>query len=279
MDPGLDPDRLRPDCARCFGLCCVAPAFAVSADFAIDKHAGQPCPHLAGDFRCAIHARLCPEGFPGCAAYDCFGAGQQVAQVTFAGEDWRGSPERAALMFRVFGVMRQLHELLWHVAQALAMPEAAPVHDALAAVGVSTLCLTRGTPEEIAALDAGAHHQAVNTVLRQAGELARSVEGAAGPDHRGEDLSGRDLRRAALRGASMRGARLIGADLRRVDLSRADLTGADLRGARVGGALVAQALFLTQSQLDTALGDAATIIPPGLTRPARWPQSSGPGLP
>jgi hypothetical protein len=31
---------LRADCERCFGLCCVAPAFAASADFAIDKDAG-----------------------------------------------------------------------------------------------------------------------------------------------------------------------------------------------------------------------------------------------
>ena len=37
--------RLRADCARCAGLCCVAPAFAASADFAIDKPAGHACPH------------------------------------------------------------------------------------------------------------------------------------------------------------------------------------------------------------------------------------------
>ena len=66
---------LRADCARCFGLCCVAPAFAASADFAIDKPAGQACPHLAGDFRCGIHDELRPRGFPGCTVYDCFGAG------------------------------------------------------------------------------------------------------------------------------------------------------------------------------------------------------------
>ena len=49
---------LRADCSRCTGLCCVAPAFAASADFALDKPAGRACPHLQGDSRCGIHADL-----------------------------------------------------------------------------------------------------------------------------------------------------------------------------------------------------------------------------
>jgi len=50
------PDRrraLRADCERCFGLCCVVPAFARSADFAFDKAAGEPCRHLGG-FACTV---------------------------------------------------------------------------------------------------------------------------------------------------------------------------------------------------------------------------------
>ncbi len=57
--------RLRADCTRCAGLCCVAPAFAASADFAIDKPAGRPCPHLGDDFRCGIHEHLDQRGFHG----------------------------------------------------------------------------------------------------------------------------------------------------------------------------------------------------------------------
>ena len=37
---------LRADCGSCFGLCCVALPFAASADFAVDKAAGQPCANL-----------------------------------------------------------------------------------------------------------------------------------------------------------------------------------------------------------------------------------------
>ena len=58
--------------------------------------------------------------------YDCFGAGQQVSQVTFGGRDWRQTPHAAKQMFEVFPVMRQLHELLWYLTAALAMPPARP---------------------------------------------------------------------------------------------------------------------------------------------------------
>ena len=42
---------LVPDCGSCFGLCCVALPFAASADFPVDKPAGQPCGNLRSDFR------------------------------------------------------------------------------------------------------------------------------------------------------------------------------------------------------------------------------------
>src|SRR5262244_4212574 len=122
---------LRADCARCAGLCCVAPAFSASADFAIDKAADQPCPNLRADFRCGIHDRLRPRGFGGCAAFDCLGAGQKVAQVTFGGRDWRADPALAAPMFAAFAVMRQLHELLWYLNEALALSAAEPFRDEL----------------------------------------------------------------------------------------------------------------------------------------------------
>src|SRR6185437_7197530 len=56
LDQSAGSLELRADCGRCFGLCCVAPAFVRSADFAIDKPAGQPCPNLATtSFDCSLH--------------------------------------------------------------------------------------------------------------------------------------------------------------------------------------------------------------------------------
>lgn len=273
------PD-LRADCARCFGLCCVVPAFSVSADFAIDKAAGQPCPHLGPGFRCGIHRQLRPRGFPGCAAYDCFGAGQKVAQVTFGGQDWRQAPHTARQMFVAFTVMRQLHELLWYLTQALALPAARPLHGELRRALEQTERLSGSRPDALVAPDVDSCRQHVNALLVRASELARAGLGPPGSraDHRGADLSGADLRGASLRGASLRAACLIGADVAGADLTAADLTGADLRAADLSGADLAGAIFLTQSQLEAALGDAGTGLPASLVRPVHWrPDASAAG--
>lgn len=250
--------RLSADCSRCAGLCCVAPAFAKSSDFAINKPAGTACRNLGADFRCGIHEQLPQRGFRGCVVFDCFGAGQQVTQVTFGGRDWRGTPGIAGTMFAVLPVMRQLHELLWYVTEALKLPAARRLHDRLRAAGAEVEALTGGTPEELLALDLDALRSGVNPLLQNASELARAEAGGRRPDHRGANLIGGRLRGADLRGASFRGALLIGADLRDADLRRADFTGADLRGADLTGANLAGALFLTESQLTSATGAAAT---------------------
>ncbi|MEO3754499.1 pentapeptide repeat-containing protein [Streptomyces sp. B6B3] len=297
----VEGSALRADCARCAGLCCVVLPFAASADFAVDKAAGEPCGHLGTDFRCGIHARLRDAGFRGCTVFDCFGAGQRVTQDTFGGRDWRADPDAARRMVDVFPVMRQLHELLWYLAEALELPRiGTALRDELRRAYDETERLTHADADALAALDVAAVRARVNALLVRAGELVRSVTPEGRRQHRGPkmagaelrdaDLSrrrlrGADLRRANLRGAmligvelrdadlraaSLRGACLIAADLRRVDLRSAELIGADLRDARLGGADLRGSVFLTQPQLDAARGDAATRLPGTLRRPAHW---------
>lgn len=266
--------ELRADCGRCVGLCCVALPFAASADFAFDKAAGDACPNLAPDFGCSIHARLREEGFPGCVAYDCFGAGQHLTQATFAGQDWRQSPGVATRMFDAFTVMRQLHELLWYLAEALALPAARPVGREMQVALDQIEALTGETAEALLAVDVAALRQATGVLLGKASDLARTGVGSRtrrrALDRRGADLAGADLRGQDLRGVNLRGATLIGADLRRADLRLADLAGADLRGAELGGADLRGSLFLTQSQLESANGDPRTSLPGSLARPGHW---------
>jgi hypothetical protein len=250
--------NLVADCARCVGLCCVAPAFVASADFAIDKAAGQPCPNLHADSRCGIHDRLRERGFPGCVAYDCFGAGQRVVEV-FAGAG------RSPRMLRVYGVLHQLHELLWYLADALDRPAAAPLHAALTAHrdGIERLA----APDALEATDPAAWRATVAPLLRRVSALVRVPRGA---DHRGAELVGRDLAGADLRRADLSTAYLLGADLRRADLRDADLLGADLRGADLRGADLTGALYLTHTQVGAARGDPGTALPDALRRPAHW---------
>jgi uncharacterized protein YjbI with pentapeptide repeats len=268
---------LRADCGRCFGLCCVAPAFSVSADFAIDKLAGRACPHLRTDFRCGIHRSLRRRGFPGCSVYDCFGAGPQVSQVTFGGRDWRQAPRTAKRMFEVFAIVRQLHELLAYLGEALTLPRTGPLHGELRAALDETARLARQDPAALLDLDVSAHRRKVNILLLRASETARARVRRRVADHRGAALAGADLREADLRGASLRGACLVGADLGGADLRVADLTGADLRGADLGGADLRGALFLTRSQLGAAKGDSRTKLPASLARPTHWPASRSGG--
>ena len=275
-EPGVHPapvdprQDLRADCTRCQGLCCVAPAFARSADFAIDKPAERACPHLSPEARCSIHSTLRERGFPGCTVFDCFGAGQQVVQVTFAGQDWRRSPDTASSMFATFRVMRQLQELLWYLAEAGAALGPGPLREEVEQARARTSRLVEAPAPELLQLDAAAHRAAAGQLLTRVSEDLRAGIPGRGRDRIGADLIGARLQAADLRGISLRGAYLIGADLRRAELSRADLLSADLRGADLRGAHLAESLFLTQPQLEAAVGDGSTSLPSWVTRPQSW---------
>lgn len=265
----MEHSELRADCGNCFGLCCVALSFTRSADFARDKASGEPCDHLGADNRCGIHDRLRVRGYAGCTVYDCLGAGQKVSRHTFAGRDWRDAADGGRAMFAVLPVVRQLHELLNHLAEVRTLPAAAELYEAADAAASRIRALSLGTAGELLALDVGAERAPVAELLRRASALARAAFPRPG-NHRGADLMGSRLRRADLRGADLRGAYLIGADLRGADLRGADLLGADFRGADLRGADVRGALFLTAAQMAAASGDSATRLPPGVDRPGHW---------
>jgi uncharacterized protein YjbI with pentapeptide repeats len=262
---------LQADCSRCVGLCCVAPAFTASADFAFSKPAGKACRNLRPDSRCGIHASLREDGFTGCTVYDCFGAGQHLSQGTFGGRDWRSGAAVARPMFDAFPVMRQLHELLWYIGEALSYGSAAPVHAELRQMQSLTVELTESSVDDFTRLDVRSHRDGVNALLLKASELVRAPAGKRARQLRGAELVGADLAGADLRGANLRGALLVGARLGGADLRLADLIGADLRGADLAAANLSGALFLTQSQLISATGDARTVLTPPLTRPEHWP--------
>jgi hypothetical protein len=84
------------------------------------------------------------------------------------------------------------------------------------------------------------------------------------------DLSDADLSDARLDGANLRGAELCEALL-----ERADFAGARLGGANFAGANLKEVRNLTQEQIDEALGDALTVLPPDLTRPEGWGGGAG----
>ena len=253
------------DCGSCFGLCCVLLPFRREGGFGVDKDSGEPCHHLDPRDGCEIHDSLHASGWPGCAAFDCFGAGQQVSNVTYGGTSWR-EHDNLGEMAAVLSVMRQLHEMLAHLAEvARRAPEAEP-----ASQWDTIVALTRADPVTLLTADLDEIRAGVSGVLRDA-----TVE-LHGPAHpMPADLAGADLRDRGLVRADLRGALLIGADLRGADLALADLLGADLRGADVRGARLAEAWFLSQSQLNSTRGDDTTTLPSALNRPGHWAVAYG----
>ncbi|MEP6649144.1 MAG: pentapeptide repeat-containing protein [Lapillicoccus sp.] len=260
--------ELQADCSRCVGLCCVAMPFARSADFAIDKPAGMPCPHLGSDDQCSIHARLRGEGFPGCEVFDCFGAGQQVVQVTFGGRSWRDGAGMAGEMFEAFGTLRAVHEMRWYLADSATRDLPAELVREVKTAAAALAEVSADRAERLAMLDVGELRAEVGDLLGRVSVTVR--QGLGGADLRGRDLVGRAFRDESLRGADVRGSLLIGADLRGTDLRQADLLGADLRGADLCDADLTDALFVTSPQLAGAGGDGTTRIPDVLHRPEHW---------
>ncbi|PKG23474.1 pentapeptide repeat-containing protein [Niallia nealsonii] len=258
------------DCTNCFGLCCVALPYAKSSDFAFSKDGGTPCSNLQTDNKCRIHTDLREKGFRGCTAYECFGAGQKVSQHIYSDKDWRDYPELSIEMFNVFPIVQQLHEMLYYLNQALTFSETKSIHVLLQNSLKKTEELTFLSPEEILALDIPAHRATVNEVLLQASELVRKTSKSTNKKKNRMDYLGANLKGADFRGMSLRGALLIAANLRGADLRKVDFIGADMRDADLSGANLTESIFLTQAQVNAAIGDRHTKLPKGLTLPSHW---------
>jgi Pentapeptide repeats (8 copies) len=257
---------LRADCASCAALCCVAPSFEVSADFPIHKPAGQPCPHLAMDHRCRIHDRLRPNGFYGCVSFDCFGAGQRTTRA-FEPRTWRTDPTVAQAMFRSFATIRLLHEILWYLQEASDRLAEGALRDEVSQLRQRTQEASEARLEGLLEVSADMLQGDAAALLERVSLTLRGHQ--PGTSLRGADLAGRRLRGSDLRRADLRGACLIRADLRGADLRQADLLGADLRRADIRSANLSDAIFLTQTQVQAAIIDRGTALPPALVRADR----------
>ncbi|SDM50703.1 Uncharacterized protein YjbI, contains pentapeptide repeats [Fictibacillus solisalsi] len=262
---------LKADCDQCFGLCCVALPFAKSADFALNKDSGTPCPNLQHDFQCGIHENLREKGFKGCTVYDCFGAGQKVSQLTYNGLDWRKDKGRAQEMFDVFPVMQQLHEMLYYLKEAMNREEAQLIKADLQGLYETIESLTKLEPKALLFLDVRVHRAQVNDLLLRTSELVRKNQNRS--KKTSSSFLGAKLRKADLRGSDFRGMLLIAADLREADLRRCDWIGADLRDTDLSGADIRGSIFLTQIQINAAKGSRKTKLPPHLKHPKHWVSS------
>lgn len=271
-------ENTKINCEKCFGFCCVALYFSKSDGFPEDKKAGNPCINLKNDFKCAVHGELRKKGLRGCTIYDCFGAGQKVAEVTYKGESWLSKSKLSEEMFNVFLIMRQLHEMLWYLTQSLAMTENNDIKEKIKIVIEETISITEMAPKEILKINLETHRDKVNNLLRKASKerqeklfhLRKINEKNKRSLGSGCNFIGVDLTKTNLIGANFAGALLIAANFKNTDLSGANFIGADLRDADFSGADLGNSIFLTQQQINSAKGNADTILPRELVKPSYW---------
>lgn len=271
-------EKIHIDCSKCFGFCCVALYFSKVDGFPTDKEAGKPCSNLNLDFSCQVHKDLRKNGLKGCTGYDCFGAGQKVAQETYKGQDWRKSPEMAKQMFEAFLVMRQLYEMMGYLLEALSLIPAQDLHDEIKTVLKETEALAELEEDELLKVDIEKHRDKVNKVLKLSSERVKEYVKGKEKNNRqnkksfmpGQFFLGANLTKTDLIGAELMGALLIAANLKDTDLTGANLIGADLRDADIRGADLSESLFLTQSQVNVAKGNSKTKLPITLVRPSYW---------
>ncbi len=210
------------------------------------------------------------ERFQGCTVYDCFGAGQRVSLVTFGGVSWREAPETARQMYEVFPVVRGLHELLRHLAEALALPAARPVHAEVRAALARVEALASGTPDALEELDVNAVRAGVNPLLLRTSELVRATAGGrpkkparGGPDRQAA-ARGEAAGRGPARGAAHRRRPDGGGPVaRRSDRCRP--AGRRPVGRGPDGRPLPHA-----APGERGPGNAATRLPEGFERPAHW---------
>jgi len=274
----VDPRQieLQTDCEKCFGFCCVALYFSASEGFPTDKDASTPCINLKEDFTCKVHKDLLKNGLKGCTAFDCLGAGQKVAQNTFQRHDWRQLPESAKKMFESFLIMRQLHEILWYLAEAFALQEEPIIKGKIGLLLEKTENLTLLEVDALLTMDVDEHRNKVKRFLQY------TSDGASKQARNGKhkylknikshqcDYFGVDLKDVDLIGADLKGACLIAANLKGQNLNGANLIGADLRDADICEANLKNSLFLTQGQINSAKGDSNTKLPKMLRTPDHW---------
>jgi len=272
LTAGYRPE-LTSDCEQCFGFCCRALYFKASDGFPVDKEAGVRCPNLNHEYKCMIHSQLQALKMKGCMAYECFGAGQKVAQMM---KDSKSAIE----MFETFHKMKQLHEMLWYLADAREAALHAPdsLKEKLQRMDERIHKLTMEKPDIIRSTD-------IDDLGRETDELLTSFskwfrEAIKNQDSnalrnkkalgRSLDLIGAKLTGSNLRGQNLKGAYLIAADLRNSDLTGVDLRGADMRDAELSNANLEGSLFITQNQINSARGNSKTKLPVWISRPVQW---------
>lgn len=258
----LIKDKYSSDCSKCFALCCVALPYNKSADFPCDKPSGVPCHNLNSNYLCNIHNDLKEKGFNGCVTFECFGAGQHVSQNIFNNTSWKNN-EIKEDMFNVFPIVHQINEMIYYLYECLEYSR-----NPLIKKYINELeHIIHTDTKTILDFDVIMIRFKISDILTQISESYRH-NNKQNNSHK--DYIGKKLINKNFENQSLRGSMFIASDLRNANLKNTDCLGADFRNADLCNANLKGAIFLTQSQINSAIGNNNTIIPYHLSKPSHW---------
>lgn len=259
--------KLKIDCNKCSGLCCVALFCTKTDGFPANKEAGIPCKHLVSDFRCYIHSKLVDKNMRGCLAYDCFGAGQKVTQDCYPNVTWKTHPEKANEIFEVFLIVFQLHQMEWYLLESLSLITDKQLQANIEALISENEQITNQPSDKILKFNNEKYRLKVNHVLKQVSDM---ITTDSAEEAHSKDCSGRNFKKANLNAKNFSMALLIAANLEGCSLQGTNFLGTDMRDANIKNTDLSSCVFLTQMQINSAKGNHNTKLPKNLSHPVSW---------
>ncbi|MBS5065596.1 MAG: pentapeptide repeat-containing protein [Hungatella hathewayi] len=261
--------EFRISCKECSGLCCVALYFSKYDGFPADKAAGTPCRYLDSNFGCSIHGELQSRQMKGCLAYDCCGAGQIVTRL-YGEENWKSNPGAAQEEFDVFVKIFYLQQTLWYISEVKTLLPAQALWEEADHYLKELHLLLKSSPQKILDADTELLRSNINTLLNQAWQMVKEQIASPAKITKKKDFMGHHFRKSKLNGCDFSSTLLIAANFEACDLTGCNFLGADMRDANIKNADLSESIFLTQGQINAAIGNQNTRIPEHLIMPAVW---------
>ncbi|MBE5975558.1 pentapeptide repeat-containing protein [Lacrimispora xylanisolvens] len=260
--------KLKIDCKNCSGLCCVSLYCTKTDGFPANKEAGIPCTYLDSDYGCNIHSKLSEKNYKGCIAYDCFGAGQRATQLCLKNGTWKTNPKHADMIFETFMIVFQLHQMLWYLVEAFQLTSDNKLKSTIDELIQENEQIAEMLPENCSKTDLSAYRLKVNTVLKQI-STAISISTSTSR-HSDMMYLGKNFKKANLDGIDFSMSLMIASNFTGCSLKKTNFLGADIRDANVKDTDLSECIFLTQMQINSAIGNKNTRLPDKLCRPAAW---------
>ena len=260
--------KLKIDCKNCSGLCCVSLYCTKTDGFPANKEAGIPCAYLDSDYGCNIHSKLSEKNYKGCIAYDCFGAGQRATQLCLTNGTWKTNSKQADMIFDTFMIVFQLHQMLWYLVEAFELTSDNKLKTTIDELIQENEQIAELLPENYLKTDLSAYRLKVNTVLKQISSTTSISTSAS--RHSDRMYLGKNFKKANLDGKDFSMSLMIAADFAGCSLKKTNFLGADIRDANVRDTDLSESIFLTQMQINSAIGNKNTRLPDNLSRPAAW---------